>query len=118
SLRVCVFGASARFLGEFHDYRVDGDAVARLDGYLLDDAVALGAQDVLHLHRLDDSQGFARLDLLAFGNGDRNNQARHRAAYGLFAAGEFLYRHQTRIARFTLSVDERFHFDAAVGEFE
>ena len=30
----------------------------------LDHAVALGAQDVLHLHGLDDAQRLARLDLL------------------------------------------------------
>jgi hypothetical protein len=53
-----------------------------LDADLLDGAVALGAQDVLHLHRLDDGQRLAGLDLLPFGDGERNDEAGHRAAHG------------------------------------
>ena len=37
---------------------------------LLHGAVALGAQHVLHLHRLDHGQRLADLDLLPLGNGD------------------------------------------------
>ena len=44
------------------------------------DGVALGAQHVLHLHRLDHGERLAGLDLLALLDLDRANQARHRAA--------------------------------------
>ena len=60
--------------GKLHDHRVDGDAVARLDADFLDDAVALGAQDVFHLHRLDHGQRLAGLDLLALGDRDRDDR--------------------------------------------
>jgi hypothetical protein len=41
------------FLRKFHDHRVDGEAVAGLRQNFLDGHVALRAQDILHLHRLD-----------------------------------------------------------------
>ena len=89
-----------------------------LDADFFDGAVAFGPQDILHLHRLDDRQGLAGLDLLPFGHRQRNDQARHRAAHGLFAAGELLGRHQPRVARFALGINERLHLDAAIGELE
>ena len=41
-------------------------------------AVALGAEHVFHLHRLDGRQRLARLDLLALRHGERGQQSRHR----------------------------------------
>ena len=38
------------------------------------DAVALGAQHVFHLHRLDHGERLAGLDLLAFGDRDRTTR--------------------------------------------
>ena len=39
--------------GEFHNHRVDGEAVARLSPYRFHHTIALRAQNVLHLHRFD-----------------------------------------------------------------
>src|SRR5579863_4712513 len=105
-------------LGKLHDDGINGDAVAGLYRYLFDDAVTLGAQDILHLHRLDDSQSLAGLNLLAFADRDRNNEARHRAANRFLAAGKLLCRHQPRVARFTLGINECLHLDAAIRKLE
>ena len=68
-------------------------------------AVALGAQDVLHLHGLDHAQRLAGLDLLAGGDVDRLDQARHRAEQQLGGVGRGLLRHQGRQRRLALGVD-------------
>src|SRR5208282_6827079 len=70
---ISTFIATLR-LSELDNHRVDSDAVARLDADFLDRAVALGAQNILHLHRLDHRQRLAGLDLLAFGDGNRNDK--------------------------------------------
>src|SRR5262249_44766439 len=44
---------------KLHDHRVDGEAVAGLGFDRLHDAVALRAQDVLHLHGFDHGERFA-----------------------------------------------------------
>ena len=74
-------GASTKYglLFEFEDHRVDGEAVAGLRVDLLHHAGFLGAQDILHLHRLDDRERLAGLDLVAFADVERGQQARHRA---------------------------------------
>src|SRR5262249_2362756 len=48
---------------ELHDHRVDGEAVAGLGPDRFDDAVALRAQDVLHLPGFDHGHRLARLAL-------------------------------------------------------
>src|SRR3546814_7255685 len=50
---------------ELDDDLIGGEAVARFGGDRLDHAVAFGAQDILHLHRLDDAEFLAGLDLPA-----------------------------------------------------
>ena len=50
--------------------------VERLEEVLLDRAVALRAQHVLHLHRLDHREGLADLDLLPLADRDRLDEAR------------------------------------------
>ena len=51
---------------ELEDHLIDREAVAGLRAQFGDRAVALGAQHVLHLHRLDDGERLAGLDLLTF----------------------------------------------------
>src|SRR5579863_3817599 len=104
--------------GELHNYRIHGNTVARLDADSLDAAVALGAQDVLHLHRLDHGERLAGLDFLTRRDRDRDDQAGHRRAHRLAAVGELLHRHQPRIARLALGIDEGLHFDTAIGKPE
>jgi len=41
--------------GEFHDHGIDGKTVAGLGLDGLDDPIALGAQDILHFHGLNDT---------------------------------------------------------------
>src|SRR5215471_1285289 len=79
---------------ELHDHRVDGEAVAGLGPDRLHDAVALRAQDVLHLHGFDHRERLARLDLLALADRDRDHQTGHGAAHGLAGVRELLRRHQ------------------------
>jgi len=64
--------------GEFEDDLVDREAVADLGADLRHLAVALGAQDVLHLHRLHGGQRLAGLDLLPLGDGETDEEAWHR----------------------------------------
>ena len=51
-----------RASGKLHDHFIDRKTVAGSAVDLGDRAVALGAQDVLHLHGLDHTQTLARLD--------------------------------------------------------
>src|SRR5690349_13763581 len=66
-----------KILGKIHDHRINRQGVARLDADLLDGGVALGAQDVLHLHRLHHAKRLPGLDLLALGDLDGPDQSRH-----------------------------------------
>src|SRR5262249_4617515 len=68
---------------KLHDPRAAGEAVAGLGFNRLPDAVALRAQDVLHLHGFDHGERFARLDLLPLADRDRHHQTGHGAAHGL-----------------------------------
>src|SRR5712691_6276136 len=68
---------------EFHDHRVHRETVSGPGVNLLHHAVALGAQHVLHLHRLDHGERLARLDLLAFGDRDGEDETGHRATQRL-----------------------------------
>src|SRR6266480_3136781 len=54
------------------------DGLARLDGQLGDDAVAVGRDLVLHLHRLDDADHLAGANLVAVGHFDSQHGALHR----------------------------------------
>src|SRR5262249_9965473 len=63
--------------GEFHDHSVHGKAITGLGLHGFDDPIALGAQDVLHLHGLDDAQSVTHLDLLPGPHVDCLDQARH-----------------------------------------
>src|SRR5690348_14232585 len=63
---------------EFEDELIDRKAVAWLGGDARNPAVALGAQYVLHLHRLDDGQRLARFDVLTGFDGNRHQKTRHR----------------------------------------
>src|SRR5258707_6684409 len=72
--RIALATASAEFENDF----VDREAVADLGADLGDLAVALGAQHVLHLHRLHGGERLAGLDLLALGDGEADKQPRHR----------------------------------------
>src|SRR5690606_20395354 len=63
-------------LGELYQTLVGGDAVARLGADRLHHPVALGADDVLHLHGLEDGDDLAGLDLLAGRHVDRDDQTR------------------------------------------
>ncbi len=71
-------GAGHGGSGEFEDDLVDREAVADLGADLRHLAVALGAQDVLHLHRLHGGERLAGLDLLPLGDGETDEQAGHR----------------------------------------
>src|SRR5207247_1620317 len=57
--------------------------LADRDRELRDAAAPRGMDLVLHLHRLHDAQHLARLDLVAFGNLDREDRALHRADDGV-----------------------------------
>src|SRR6516225_10550562 len=103
---------------EFQDHGVDREAVARLGMYFLHRAVALGAQHVLHLHRLNDGKRFTRLDLLALTHRDRYDETGHGAAHGLAAVRGGLDRHEPRGRGFALGVDEGAGPDSPVSEIE
>src|SRR5262249_6552863 len=103
---------------ELHDHRVDGEAVAGLGLYHLHDAVALRAQDVLHLHGFDHGERLAGLYLLPLADRDRGHQTGHRAAHGLAGVRDLLRRHQPRRRRLALGVDVGARLDPAVGEIE
>src|SRR5688572_32636329 len=49
---------------ELHDHVVHRERIARLDQKLLDLRIALGTQNVLHLHRLDHGKRVPRPDVL------------------------------------------------------
>src|SRR5262249_5064484 len=100
------------------DHRLDGGAVAGLAPGRLPDAVALLAQDVIHLHGFDHRERLARLDLLALADRDRDHQTGHGAAHGLAGVRGLLRRHQPRRRRLALGVDVGARLDPAVGEIE
>ena len=56
----------------------------------------LGAEHVLHLHRLDHGERLAVEDLVALGHVDAHHQPRHRAEQELRGVGRRLRRHQRR----------------------
>ncbi len=60
-----VLSKSALATTKGHDYLVDGQVVARDHFEILDRAVALGAQHVFHLHRVDDAEFLAGFNLIA-----------------------------------------------------
>src|SRR5690606_18031092 len=68
---------------ELHDNRIDRKRVSRLCKDRLDDAVALGAEKIFHLHGLYDHQCIACLDLLADDDVDRLDEPRHGAQQDL-----------------------------------
>src|SRR3954447_1888880 len=67
------------YLCELENDRIDCEAIAFLGVNFGNRAVALGAQHVFHLHRLDDAERLAGLDLLALDNVDRFHETGHRA---------------------------------------
>src|SRR5262245_51079850 len=62
-----VRSAVATLSRKLHDHGIDGEAVAGLGLDGLDHTVALGTEDILHLHGLHHAQGLAGFDLLALG---------------------------------------------------
>ena len=60
---------------ELQDHRVDGEAVAGLGVDRLDRAGFFGAQDILHLHRLDHGERLAGLDPVALADMERGRAA-------------------------------------------
>src|SRR6185369_6133681 len=104
--------------GKLQDHRVHRQAVAGLGVDLLHRAVDLGAQHVLHLHRLDHRHGLAGFYFLAFLHRDGNDQPRHGAQHMLEAVGRLLHRHQPGERSFPFGIDIGFGFDPAIRERE
>src|SRR5262245_19950459 len=91
--------------GEFEDNGVHSQAIAWLGIDLLDRAVDLGAQDVLHLHRFHNRDRLAGHDFLPLFHSDRNDETGHRAKHFLARTGNLSWRHQAGIAGFPLGID-------------
>ena len=104
--------------GEFHNDRIDGEAIARLCKYFFHNPIALGTQHVFHLHRLDDRERLPDFDVLTFGHLDRLDQTRHRTQQLLAGVRRHLDRHQMRGPRLAFGVDKRLHLDPVMGEQE
>ena len=75
---------------ELGQHLVGADAVAGLDVDHRDGAVALGADDVLHLHRFDDAERLARLHFLPGRDIHRDHQPWHRRDHQLGGVGDLL----------------------------
>src|ERR1700722_20396097 len=105
-------------LRKLQDHGIDRKAVALFGKDRLDGAVAFGAQHVLHLHRLDDRQRLARLDVLPHRDGDRDDKARHRADEFLAGVGRDLDGHEPGGGGFALRIDEGLSLDATVEKDE
>src|ERR1700722_19999344 len=103
---------------EFHDHRVDRQRIAFLGYDLLHGGVALGEQHVLHLHRLDHAQRFARFDLLPLTHRDRLDEAGHRAEQRAGGIAGLVLEHQRRERSLALGEYPRFDDDAGMGERE
>src|SRR5262245_21320247 len=102
--------------GEFEDNGVHSQAIAWLGIDLLDRAVDLRAQDVLHLHRFHNRDRLAGLDFLALFHSDRNDETGHRAKHFLAGVGNLSWRHQAGIAGFPLGIDIGHGFDAPMAQ--
>src|SRR5690348_10816380 len=76
STHSCHWGKSS---GELEDHIVKGQTVPFFYIDLLYLAVALGHENIFHLHCFDDGQGFPGLHILLDRHIDRHNQPRHRA---------------------------------------
>ena len=73
-------------------------------------------EHVLHFHRLDDAELLSRLDLLPNLDGDRLDEARHRAKQEARAVGALALDHQRRELRLAAGIDARVDADPGMGE--
>lgn len=82
-------------MGDFEDQIVLSERVGFLDTYALNLAADRGRDDLFHLHRRQDAQRVACLDLGTFVNSNFDHDARHgrsdrsRLGRSLFATGRF-----------------------------
>ena len=81
-------------LRKLHDDRIDGQTIAGFGPKLLHRDVAVGLEDVLHLHGFDNGKRVSGFHLLPFFDRDGDHKAGHGAQQLLRRVRDFLLRHQ------------------------